>query len=80
MIVSMLIIWVNILCVSFLLFVYLKISDKVKVTITDKVKRALIIVSAAGVFTKMGHNLVFILIIVAIGWMLMIKERSKNNV
>lgn len=80
MITNMLIIYVNILCVLFLAYVYLRLCEKEKASVADKVKRWLVILSAAGVFTKMGRSLIFILIIVAVGWAVSVKEREKKNV
>jgi hypothetical protein len=80
MIQTMLIIWVNILCVLFLLYVYLKVSEKEPTKISTKVKQWLMILSAAGVFTKLGRSLIFVLIVVSIGWIIMLKSNKKEHV
>lgn len=77
MITTMLIIWVNIVVVLFLSYVYFKLSEVENATVSNSLYKWLMIISAAGVVTKLGRSLLFIICIAAIGWLVL--QKAKNH-
>lgn len=77
----MLIIWVNILCVLFLSYVYFKLSETENATLSNTLLKWITIVSAAGLVTKLGKSLLFVIFIVTIGWLILkrLQNRQKAN-
>lgn len=79
MITTMLVIWVNIVVVVFLSYVYFKLSEVENATVSNNLYKWLMIVSAAGVVTKLGRSLFFILCIVAVGWLVLRKAKTQQK-
>jgi len=79
MITTMLIIWVNIVVVLFLSYVYFQLSAVENQTISNHLYKWLMIISAAGVVTKLGKSLFAIICIVAIGWLVLQKAKTQQN-
>jgi len=82
MITTMLIIWVNIVVVLFLSYVYFQLSAVENHTISNHLYKWLMIISAAGVVTKLGKSLLAIICIVIVGWLVLqkAKNQQKKNV
>lgn len=82
MITTMLIIWVNIVVVLFLSYVYFKLSEVENATVSNSLYKWLMIISAAGVVTKLGRSLLFIVCVVLLGWIVLnkAKNQQKKNV
>lgn len=82
MITTMLIIWVNIVVVLFLSYVYFKLSEVENATVSNSLYKWLMIISAAGVVTKLGRSLLFIVCVVLLGWVVLnkAKNQQKKNV
>lgn len=79
MITTMLIVWVNIVVVIFLSYVYFKLSEVENATISNALLKWLMIISAAGVVTKLGRSLLFIICVSAIGWAILNKAKKQQK-